>query len=164
MQLGSVLDVAEKTIGFQTFQNVKVPLAVVAGHLTMDLQPKRASALLLMPQMWEQARQGQEATILRPSSEKVGLALSSTTHHVATTVTPQEDSDHHQTDTAHGQTDVSSGPFQASSLPNRFTYGVYWRSRAGELFPGRRQRRRTLDALAHRICSTLANSTLANCT
>ena len=33
---------AEKTIEFQTFQNVKVPLEVVAGQLTMDLQPKHA--------------------------------------------------------------------------------------------------------------------------
>ena len=116
-----MINVAEKTIEFQTFQNVK---EVVAGHLTMDLQPKHASALQtqLTPQMWEQARQGQEATILRPSSEKVGLALSSITHGVATTATPQEDSDHHQTDTAHSQIDVSSGHFQASSLPNHLTY------------------------------------------
>ena len=88
-QLGSVIDVTEKTIESQTFQNVKVFVEVVAGHLTVDLQPKRASALQrqLTPQMWEHARQGQEATILRPSSEKVGLALSSITHHVATTAT-----------------------------------------------------------------------------
>ena len=52
------------------------------------------------------------------------------------TATPPEDSDHHQTDTAHGQTNVSSGPSQASSLPNHLTYGVYWRSRAGELVEG----------------------------
>ena len=95
--------------------------------------------------------QGQEATIPRPSSEKVGFALSSLTHLVATTATPQEDFDHHKTDTAHGQTDVSNGHFQASSLPDHLTYGVYWRSRAGELFPGRRQRRRPLDALAYRM-------------
>ena len=51
------------------------PLEVVAGHLTMDLKPKHASALQqqLSPQMWEQARQRQEATILRPSLEKAGL-------------------------------------------------------------------------------------------
>ena len=79
-----------QTIEFQTFQNVKVPLEVVAGRLTTDLQPKHASALQtqLTPQMWERARQGQEATILRPSSEKVGLALSSNTHHVVMTATP----------------------------------------------------------------------------
>ena len=41
-----VIDVAEKTIEFQTFQNVKVPLEVVAGHLTMDLQPKHASDIV----------------------------------------------------------------------------------------------------------------------
>ena len=99
----------------------------MAGHLTMDHQPKHASALQrqLTPQMWAQTRQGQQASILRPSSEKVGLAFSSSTHLVATTATPQEDSDHHQTDTAHGQTDVSSRHFQASSLPNHLTYGVY---------------------------------------
>ena len=62
----------------------------------------------LKPQMWEQARQGQEATILRPFSETIGLDLSSITHHVAITATPPEDSSHHQTDTAHGQTDGSS--------------------------------------------------------
>ena len=71
-QLGRVTDVAEKTIEFRNFQNAQVPLEVVAGHLTMDLKPKHASApqKQLTPQMWEQARQGQEATILRPSSEK----------------------------------------------------------------------------------------------
>ena len=80
-QLGSVIDVAEKTIEFETFQNAKVPLEVVAGHLTVDLQPKRASApqKQLAPEMREQVRQGQEATILRPSSENVALALSSVT-------------------------------------------------------------------------------------
>ena len=72
-QLGSVIDVAEKTIEFRNFKNAQVPLEVVAGHLTMDLKPKHASALQkqLTPQMWEQARQGQEAIILRPSSEKL---------------------------------------------------------------------------------------------
>ena len=72
-QLGSVIDVAEKTIEFRNFRNAKVPLEVVAGRLTLDLKPKHASALQkqLTPQMWEQARQGQEATILRPSSEKL---------------------------------------------------------------------------------------------
>ena len=34
-------------------------------------------------------------------------------------------------------------------MPKHLTYGIYWRSRAGELFPGRRQRRRPLDALAY---------------
>ena len=74
-QLGSVIDEAKKRSAFQTFQNVKVPREVVAGHLTMDLQPKHASTLQtqLTPQMWEHARQGQEATILRPSSEKKNL-------------------------------------------------------------------------------------------
>ena len=87
-----------------------VPLEVVAGHLTMNLKPKHASARQkqVTTQMWEQARQGQEATILRPSSEKNGLDLSSITHHVAMTATPPKDSYHHQTDTAQGQTGVSS--------------------------------------------------------
>ena len=44
-QLGSVIDVAEKTIEFRNFQNAKIPLEVVAGQLTMDSQPKPASAL-----------------------------------------------------------------------------------------------------------------------
>ena len=54
-QLGSVIDVAEKTIEFRNFQNAQVPLEVVAGHLTMDFQPKHASALQtqLTPQRWE---------------------------------------------------------------------------------------------------------------
>ena len=43
--LGSVIDVAEKTIDFRNFQNDKVPLEIVAGHLTSDLKPKQASAL-----------------------------------------------------------------------------------------------------------------------
>ena len=74
-RLESLTDVAEKTIEFRNFQNNQVPLEVVAGRLTIDLQPKHASALQkqLTPQMWEQARQGQEATILRPSSENIGL-------------------------------------------------------------------------------------------
>ena len=38
-QKRSVKDVAEKTIEFRTFQNAKVPLEVVAGHLTLDLKP-----------------------------------------------------------------------------------------------------------------------------
>ena len=67
------------------------------------------------------------------------------------TATPQEDSDHHQTDAARGQTDVSTCHFQTSSSSNHLTYGVYWRSRAGELFLGRRRRRRHVDALAHRM-------------
>ena len=77
MQLGSVIDAAEKTNEFRNFRNAQVPLEVVAGHLTMDLQPRHASALLrqLMPQMWEQGRQGQEATILRPSSENIRFGL-----------------------------------------------------------------------------------------
>ena len=60
-QLECVIDVAEKAIEFRTFQNTKVPLEVVAGHLTMDLKPKHASALQkqLTPQMWEQALQVQ---------------------------------------------------------------------------------------------------------
>ena len=33
-QLGSVIDVAEKTINFETFEKKKVPREVVAGHLT----------------------------------------------------------------------------------------------------------------------------------
>ena len=65
-QLGSVLDVAKKTKEFRNFRSAQVPLEEVAGHLTMDLEPKDASALQkqLTPQMWRQARQGQEATIL----------------------------------------------------------------------------------------------------
>ena len=90
--------------------------------------------------MWEQTRQGQEASILRPSSEKVGLASSSITHLVATTVTPQEDSDHH---TKLTQRTVKLMfrvvIFKPQVCPT--TYGVYWRSRAGGLFLGRRQRR-----------------------
>ena len=114
-QLGSVIDVAEKTIEFRNFQNAQVPLEVVAGQLTMDLQPKHASALQsqLTPQMWEQARQGQEATTLRPSSENIGWDASSLTQLVAMTATPPKDSDCHQTDAAHGQTDVSSGHFSS---------------------------------------------------
>ena len=119
--------------------------------LTMEPQPKHASALQkqLTPQMWGQARQGQEAAVLRLSSEKVGLDFSPITHHVAMAATPPEDFDHHQTDTAHGQTDVSSGHFQASSLPNQF----YIRSllTTGELLPVRRWRRRPVDALSHRM-------------
>ena len=101
----------------------------------MDLKPRHASALQkqLTPQMWEQARQGQEATILRPSSEIIGLDSSSVTHPVALTATPPKDSYHHQTDTA--QTDVSSCHFQAPSSPNRLAYGVCWRSCAGALLP-----------------------------
>ena len=66
-QMGSVIDVAERAIEFRNFQNAKVLLEVVAGHSTMDLQPEHASALQkqLTLEMWEQARQGQEATILR---------------------------------------------------------------------------------------------------
>ena len=112
-QFGSVIDVAEKTIEFRNLQNAHVPLEVVAGHLTMDLKPKCASALQkqLTPQAWEQARQGQEATILRPSSENIGLDSSSITHPVAMTTTPPRDSDHHQTDTSHGQMYLSSFHF-----------------------------------------------------
>ena len=112
-QSGSVIGEVEKTIEFRIFQHAQDPLEVVAGHLTMDLKLKHASALQtqLMPQMWERARQGQ-ATIPGPSSENIGLDSSSVTHHVATTATPPKDSDHHQTDTAHGQMDVSSFHFQ----------------------------------------------------
>ena len=39
-QLGSVIDVAQRTI---EFRNAKVPLEVVAGHLTMDLQLEHAA-------------------------------------------------------------------------------------------------------------------------
>ena len=76
-QLGSVIDVVETTIELQAFPNAKVPLEVVAGHLTMDLQPKHASALRngCRHSCGEQSRQGQEVNILRPSSEKVGLTL-----------------------------------------------------------------------------------------
>ena len=54
----SVIDVTKKTIEFRNFQNAKVPLEAVAGHLTMDLKPKHASTLpkQLTPQVWEQAR------------------------------------------------------------------------------------------------------------
>ena len=34
-QLGSVIVVAEKTVEFQAFPNAKIPLEVVAGHLTV---------------------------------------------------------------------------------------------------------------------------------
>ena len=43
--MGSVIDVAQKTIEFENFQNAKVPLEVVAGHLTMDIKPEHASSL-----------------------------------------------------------------------------------------------------------------------
>ena len=36
----SVIDVAQKTIEFRNVQNTKVPLEVVAGHLTKDLMAK----------------------------------------------------------------------------------------------------------------------------
>ena len=44
-QLGSVIVVAQKTVEFRNFLNAKVPLDVVAGHLTMDLKPELASSL-----------------------------------------------------------------------------------------------------------------------
>ena len=121
-QLGSVIDVAEKTIEFRNFRNVQVPIEVVAGHLTMDLPPKHASAhqSQLTPPMWDQARQGQEATILRPSSENIGWDASSLTQPVAMTATPPKDSDCHQTDAAHGQTDVSSGHFSSLKFAEPF--------------------------------------------
>ena len=150
--LGGVINVAEKTLEFRNFQNDKVPLEVVAGDLTMDLKPKHASALQkqLTPQMWEQARHGQEATTLRLSSGKSGLDSSSITHHVATIATLPVDSSDHQTDTGHGQTDVSSCTFQASSSRNHLVYGVHWQSCAGSLLPFRRRRRRPADAWAYR--------------
>ena len=119
----------------------------------MDLKPEHASALKkqLTTHLWEQARQGQEATILRPSSENIGSDLSSIIHQVAMSATPPQDSYHHQTDTADVQTDVPSCHFQASSLLNNLAYGVYWRSRAGELLPVRRWRRRPVDAQAQRM-------------
>ena len=101
--------------------------------------------------MWEQARQVQEATILRPSSENIGLDSSSVTHPVAMTATPPKDSEHHQIDTDHGQVEVSSFHFQASSLPNHLAFGVYWGCRAGKLLLVRRWRRRSVHALARRI-------------
>ena len=109
----------------------------------MDLKPKHASALQkqFTPQMWEQARQRQEATILRPSSEKVGVDSPPITHQVAMTATPPKDP---------GLMDVTSFHFQATSLPNRLAYGVCWRSRVGDLLPVRRWRRRPVDALARR--------------
>ena len=93
-QMVSVIDVAEKTIEFRNFQNFQFSLDVAAGHWTMDLQPKDAAALQkqLTGQMWEQERQGQEATILRPSSEKnIGLDSSSITLLVAMTATSRKD-------------------------------------------------------------------------
>ena len=134
-QLGGVIDLAEGTVEFRNFQNDKVPLEVIAGHLTMDLKPNHASALQkqLAPQMWEVARKGQEVTTLRPSSGKSGSESSSIIHRVATTVTLPEDSLRHQTGTVHTQLNVSSCPFQASSSLSHFAYGVYWRSRGGEL-------------------------------
>ena len=44
-KLGSVIDVAHKTVEFRNFLNAKVPLEVVAGHLTIDLKPEHASSL-----------------------------------------------------------------------------------------------------------------------
>ena len=151
-RLGSVIDVAQRTIEFRNFQNARVPLEVVAGHLTVDVQREHASALQtqLTTQMWERS-QGQEAAILRPSSEELGVDSSSIIHHVAMTATPPQDSCHHPTDTAHVQTDVSSRHFQSSGLLNHLAYGVYGRFRAGELLPVRRWRRRPVDALAHRM-------------
>ena len=152
-QLGSVIDVAQRTIEFRNFQNARVLFEVVAGHLTVDIQREHGSALQkqLTTQMWEQARQGQEATILRPYSEELGVDSSSIIHHVAMTATPPQDSCHHPTDTAHVQTDVSSRHFQSSGLLNHLAYGVYGRFRACELLPVRRWRRRPVDALAHRM-------------
>ena len=50
-QLVSVIDVAEKTIEFRNFQNVQVPLEVVAGHQTLTVIRKhrthRPSSTLL---------------------------------------------------------------------------------------------------------------------
>ena len=121
-QLESVVDVAEKTIEFRNFQSAQVPLEVVTGDLAMDLKPKHASALQrqLTPQMWEQARQGQEGAILRPSSENIGLDSSSVTRNVAMTATPLKDSDHHQTESAHGEMDVSSFHFSGLMFAEPF--------------------------------------------
>ena len=139
-----MVDVAEKTIELRNFHNAKVPLEVVAeAHFctseTVDATDVgKGTSGTGGYNSW---------TIFR----KVRLDFSSITHHVAMTATPSKDSYHHQTDTAHGQTDVSSGHFQASSLPNHLACGVHWRSRAGELLPVRRWRRRPVDALAHTI-------------
>ena len=119
--LGGVCDVAEGTVEFRNSQNVKVPLEVVADHLTMDLKPKHASALSkqLTPQ------DGQEVTTLRPSSGKSGSDSSFVTHHVATTATLPKDFPGHQTDTVHNQMDVSSCSFQSSSSQSHLAYGVF---------------------------------------
>ena len=65
------------------------------------------------------------------------------------TATPPKDSDHRETDTAHGM-DVSSFHSQAPSSLNHLAYGVYWRSRAGNLLPVRRWKRRPVDALVRK--------------
>ena len=85
----------------------------MAGHLTMDLKPKHASALQkqLTPRMWEQARQGQEgynfSTVFRKSGFGLVINWTPCRHHRHTA----KGSHHHQTDTSHGQTDVSSRHF-----------------------------------------------------
>ena len=100
----SVTDVAQKTIEFRNIQNAKVPLEVVAGHLTMDLRPKHASSFQrhLTTQMWDQARHGQEVTF-RPSSERHVIHDPSVVHHVVKTATQSKRHVHHDAPTGRRQ-------------------------------------------------------------
>ena len=74
------------------------------------------------------------------------------------TATPPQDCYHHQTDTAHKQTGVSSCHFQASSLLNHLAYGVYWRSRGGELLPVRRWSRQSMHWHTERVMMVMFRS------
>ena len=148
----SVIDVAQKTIEFRNIQNAKVPLEVVAGHLTMDLRPKHASSFQkhLTTQMWDQARHGQEVPF-RPSSERHAIHDPSVVHHVVKTATQSKRHVHHDAPTGHVHNAVEENHLNDIGLSPHLAHGVYWRSRAGELLPVRRWRRRTVGALANRM-------------
>ena len=123
----SVTDVAQKTIEFRNIQNAKVPLEVVAGHLTMDLRPKHASSFQrhLTTQMWDQACHGQEVTF-RQSSERHAIHDPSVVHHVVKTAAQSKRHIHHDAPTGHVHNAVEDNHLCDIGLSPHLAHGVYW--------------------------------------
>ena len=137
-QLGSVIDVAPEIIELRNFQNGKVPLEVVAGHLTTDRRPEHASALQKQLTTTDVGTGTSgtggynSSTVFRKTWFGLSIDHTSWCH------------DRHRTLIITKLTQRTAKrtfrvvTFKPSSLLNHLAYGVYWRSRAGESLPIRR--------------------------
>ena len=102
----SVIDVAQKTIEFRNILFAKVPLEVVAGHLTMNLGPKHASSF----------QRHLTTQVIRDPS---------VVHHVVMTATQSQRHVHHDASTGYVHNAVADNHLNDIGLSLHLAHGVY---------------------------------------